>query len=131
MLSPSKKVTGENLIISFNVFDGGKVRKSQLRKFQDTGSPSMQRSSGPGPLAELHSGAEAVLVTDKVQARMGDYETAEEAGVAAALERICALESRLRQAIQDTHNLTSSLTRDMGAVDREREALLLIRSAAL
>lgn len=52
---------------------------------------------------------------------------AEELGVTVALEKICALESKLRQAIQGTHTLHRSFGRDMGAVDREREALLLIR----
>ena len=47
--------------------------------------------------------------------------------MAVALEKICTLESRLRQAIQSTHTLHRSFGRDMGAVDREREALLLIR----
>ena len=51
----------------------------------------------------------------------------EELGVSAALERICSLESRLRQAIQSTHSLNKTLGKDMGAVDKEREALLLIR----
>ncbi|KAK9863855.1 hypothetical protein WJX84_010823 [Apatococcus fuscideae] len=49
------------------------------------------------------------------------------AGVATALERICALESRLRQAIQATHPLSSSFDKDFVAADREREALLLVR----
>ena len=51
----------------------------------------------------------------------------EEQGVAIALEKICSLESRLRQAIQSTHTLHRSFGQDIGAVDREREALLLIR----
>ena len=51
----------------------------------------------------------------------------EDQGVAIALEKICSLESRLRQAIQSTHTLHRSFGRDMVAVDREREALLLIR----
>ncbi|KAK9843291.1 hypothetical protein WJX74_009912 [Apatococcus lobatus] len=49
------------------------------------------------------------------------------AGVTTALERICALESRLRQAIQATHPLSSSFDKDFVAADREREALLVVR----
>lgn len=44
-----------------------------------------------------------------------------------ALERTCELEGRLRQAIQDTHPLTTTLDWDFEAADREREALLAIR----
>lgn len=56
----------------------------------------------------------------------------EEQGVGIALEKICSLESRLRLAIQNTrtisvHNVNMSLSRDLGAIDKEREALLLIR----
>ena len=58
---------------------------------------------------------------------MEDVPEPAEVGVAVALEKICTLESRLRQAIQSTHTLHRSFGRDMGAVDREREALLLIR----
>jgi len=50
-------------------------------------------------------------------------------GVATALGRICALEAKLRQAIQHTHLLSSSFESDPAAADREREALLAIRSA--
>lgn len=50
-------------------------------------------------------------------------------GVVTALERTCELESRLRQAIQDTHPLTTTLDWDFHAADREREALLAIRRA--
>jgi len=53
----------------------------------------------------------------------------EEQGIACALGKICSLESRLRDAIQSTHSLTRSYGRDMGAVDRERAALLVIRLA--
>lgn len=52
-------------------------------------------------------------------------------GVIYALERICELESRMRQAIQQTHPLTTTLDWDFQASDREREALLLIRSVLL
>lgn len=51
-------------------------------------------------------------------------------GVIAALERTCELEARLRQAIQDTHPLTTTLDWDFNAADREREGLLAIRCAA-
>ena len=44
----------------------------------------------------------------------------------AALERTCALESALRQAIQDTHPLTATLEWNFQAADRERQALLAI-----
>lgn len=54
-------------------------------------------------------------------------EEPEEQGIACALGKICSLESRLRDAIQSTHSLTRSYGRDMGAVDRERAALLVIR----
>lgn len=47
-------------------------------------------------------------------------------GVINALERTCALESSLRQAIQSTHPLSSSLDWDFGTADRERHALLAI-----
>lgn len=50
-------------------------------------------------------------------------------GVIAALERTCELEARLRQAIQDTHPLTTTLDWDFNAADREREGLLAIRCA--
>ena len=50
-------------------------------------------------------------------------------GVIAALERTCELEAKLRQAIQDTHPLTTTLDWDFNAADREREALLAIRRA--
>ena len=48
-------------------------------------------------------------------------------GVATALGRICALEAKLRQAIQHTHLLSSTF--DPAAADREREAMLAIRYA--
>jgi hypothetical protein len=48
-------------------------------------------------------------------------------GVIGALESICELESRLRQAIQQTHPLSTSLDWDFEAADRERKALLSIR----
>lgn len=48
-------------------------------------------------------------------------------GVINALERTCELESKLRQAIQQTHPLTTSLDWDFQAADKEREALLGIR----
>eukprot|EP00887_Chlorella_sp_A99_P006101 scaffold22.g6101.t1 len=47
-------------------------------------------------------------------------------GVVAALSTVCELEGRLRQAIQDTHPLTTTLDWDFEAADREREALLAI-----
>ena len=48
-------------------------------------------------------------------------------GVIGALESICDLESRLRQAIQHTHPLSTSLDWDFEVADRERNALLAIR----
>lgn len=48
-------------------------------------------------------------------------------GVISALERTCELEARLRQAIQDTHPLTTTLDWDFDAADREREGLLAVR----
>jgi len=56
--------------------------------------------------------------------RSDDYDVL---GVIGALERICELESKLRQAVQQTHPLTTSLDWDFSAADREREALLAIR----
>ncbi|EIE26162.1 hypothetical protein COCSUDRAFT_61152 [Coccomyxa subellipsoidea C-169] len=47
-------------------------------------------------------------------------------GVSAALEKIISLESRLRQAIQNSHPLSSSFDRDAASADREREALLAV-----
>ncbi|KAI3427948.1 hypothetical protein D9Q98_006338 [Chlorella vulgaris] len=47
-------------------------------------------------------------------------------GVVTALERTCELEAKLRQAIQDTHPLTTTLDWDFNSADREREALLAI-----
>jgi hypothetical protein len=64
------------------------------------------------------------------QTDMEEMEEPEEQGIACALGKICSLESRLRDAIQSTHSLTRSYGRDMGAVDRERAALLVIRSAS-
>lgn len=46
------------------------------------------------------------------------------------LQRTCELESRLRQAIQDTHPLQTTLDWDFRAADKEREALLAIRCGA-
>lgn len=57
-----------------------------------------------------------------------DDSSAGDVGVATALGRICALEAKLRQAIQHTHLLSSSFESDPAAADREREALLAIRS---
>ena len=50
----------------------------------------------------------------------------DDTGVSAALEKIVALESRLRQAIQNSHPLSNSFDRDVAAADREREALLAV-----
>lgn len=58
---------------------------------------------------------------------MEDVSEAEEQGIACALGKICSLESRLRDAIQSTHSLHRSFGRDLGAVDRERASLLVIR----
>ena len=60
----------------------------------------------------------------------GEEEYVDALGVITALERTCELESKLRQAIQDTHPLTTTLDWDFHAADREREALLAIRWAA-
>ena len=54
---------------------------------------------------------------------------AEAVGVGMALEKTCALEARLRTAIQGTHPLADSLDQDPVAADREREALLNITCA--
>ena len=48
-------------------------------------------------------------------------------GVINALERICEIESKLRQAVQQTHPLTTTLDWDFATADKEREALLAIR----
>lgn len=48
-------------------------------------------------------------------------------GVVGALATICELESKLRQAIQHTHPISTSLDWDFEAADRERKALLSIR----
>lgn len=48
-------------------------------------------------------------------------------GVINALERTCELEAKLRQAIQQTHPLTTTLDWDFGTADKERVALLEIR----
>ena len=60
-----------------------------------------------------------------------DESSVGDVGVATALGRICALEAKLRQAIQHTHLLSSSFESDPAAADREREALLAIRCAIL
>lgn len=60
-----------------------------------------------------------------------DESSAGDVGVATALGRICALEAKLRQAIQHTHLLSSSFESDPAAADREREALLAIRFVML
>ena len=52
----------------------------------------------------------------------------DDTGVSAALEKIISLESRLRQAIQNSHPLSSSFDRDAASADREREALLSVGS---
>ena len=62
-----------------------------------------------------------------LEERGGDAEQVDALGVITALERTCELESRLRQAIQDTHPLTTTLDWDFQTADREREALLAIR----
>lgn len=59
----------------------------------------------------------------------GGEEYADVLGVITALERTCELESRLRQCIQDTHPLTTTLDWDFETADREREGLLAIRCA--
>ena len=59
------------------------------------------------------------------------HHDAEAAGVSTALDRTCALEARLRTAIQATHPLADSLERNPAAAEREREALLEITCAPL
>ncbi len=54
-----------------------------------------------------------------------------ETGVTAALEKIRVLESRLRQAIQNSHPLSTSFGSDPVAADRERDALLSVGCAQL
>ena len=56
-----------------------------------------------------------------------EYATAADAetrGLHAALTRACALEARLRSAVQASHPISSSLELDPSSADREREALL-------
>ncbi len=62
---------------------------------------------------------------------MEDDEYVDALGVVSALEKTCELEARLRQAIQDTHPLTTSMDWDFNAADKEREALLAIRCVRL
>lgn len=52
---------------------------------------------------------------------------AEQLGIATALERTCALEARLRQAIQDTHVVSRDYGHDAEAAERENDALLGIK----
>ena len=47
-------------------------------------------------------------------------------GVVGALAAICDLESKIRQAIQHTHPISTSLDWDFEKADRERKALLSI-----
>ena len=61
------------------------------------------------------------------QQGMEDEEYGAALGVIIALERTCELEARLRQAIQDTHPLTTTLDWDFHAADQERGALLALR----
>ena len=59
-----------------------------------------------------------------------EYATAADAetrGLHAALTRACALEARLRSAVQASHPISSSLELDPSSADREREALLATR----
>lgn len=60
-----------------------------------------------------------------------DDQVGGDVGVATALGRICALEAKLRQAIQHTHHLSSTFNSDPAAADKEREALLAIRQGSL
>lgn len=48
-------------------------------------------------------------------------------GVHVALERICALEARLRSAIQTMQPISTSLSFGSKTADRERQALLTVR----
>lgn len=59
-----------------------------------------------------------------------DDQVGGDVGVATALGRICALEAKLRQAIQHTHHLSSTFNSDPAAADKEREALLAIRQGS-
>jgi single-stranded DNA-specific DHH superfamily exonuclease len=49
------------------------------------------------------------------------------AGVQIALEKICALEARLRGAIQTMQPLSTSLSIDPKAAERERQGLFAVR----
>eukprot|EP00884_Botryococcus_braunii_P022418 jgi/Botrbrau1/8860/Bobra.50_2s0017.1 len=50
-------------------------------------------------------------------------------GVHVALEKICALEARLRSAIQTMQPISTSLSLGSGTAERERQALLTVREA--
>jgi hypothetical protein len=56
-----------------------------------------------------------------------DAAEAEERGLCAAIDKTCALLTRLRQAVQSSHPISSSLELDPSSADREREALLATR----
>lgn len=62
---------------------------------------------------------------------MGTNYTEKLSGVHVALERICALEARLRAAIQTMQPLSTSLTFGSNTADRERQALLAVRCEVL
>jgi hypothetical protein len=56
-----------------------------------------------------------------------DAVEAEERGLEAALVKTVTLLARLRQAVQSSHPISSSLELDPSCADREREALLATR----
>lgn len=58
---------------------------------------------------------------------MGTHYTDKSSGVHVALEKICALEARLRSAIQTMQPISTSLTFGSNTADRERQALLAVR----
>ena len=93
----------ESLQITVAQVSGRRLTFHAEEQWPKTGSP------GPGSTLVPRLWRIDNCARCKVQARVGDFETAEEAGAATALERICAPECRLRQAMRDTHNLTSGL----------------------
>lgn len=60
---------------------------------------------------------------------MDDEVDAEQLGVTTALERTVELDSRLRQAIHDTHMVSSDFGTSPDTEEAEREALLAVKCA--
>lgn len=69
------------------------------------------------------------ITLDSVGKAMEDDMDAEQLGVATALERTVELERRLRQAIHDTHAVTSDFDTAAETADAERDALLAVKCA--